>query len=334
MPQKQLSYLTQVRKLRDLANKIIDHYPITVSKIKFIHYGTNATFKVIDKQHKSYLLRILPDNFHLKKALLEEIKWLNYIIKTTDILVPHLVKSCIGESWIEGIFGEHQIRYCILFEWINGKRLWKGIEKNYAFHLGKLMGQLQKNGKNLTLEHRLYWDVESLVGIQHPKHWNVEKLSDITVKQQDIIARAREFVYKKLKDYETNFPDKSGLIHGDLNPNNIIVQNKRYAVIDFDDCGIGLYGYDIANALHAFQNLIKGSPEKNYRALEESLFNGYTETMPLSQVDIDTMPYFLLAQRLSGVGALELRKNNTRMRSYFLTAVNNVIETFQKCVNK
>ena len=98
------------------------------------------------------------------------------------------------------------------------------------------------------------------------------------------------------------------MFHADLNPNNVVVRQNNYAVIDFDDCGIGFYGSDLAVALFAFEFLTEGNPQKNFFALKEALFQGYADHMPLTQDDVDMSPYFLLAQKLGAIGSLELRK--------------------------
>lgn len=323
----QVTYLMQVRKLRKLAFDIVSNYPIKISAINLITYGANAIFKVTDNRNKKYVLRILSSNYHTKEAVLEELKWLEFILKKIDIRVPKAIQNKTGNYIVKT--DDHEPRYCNMFQWIEGKRLWKGIDKNYAYHLGKIMGQLQKNGRGLKIRHRIYWDTEGLVGTKRPRYWNLDNLSSISIKQQDIIKHARQCAYEQLIKYEKFYPEKSGLIHGDLQPNNILVQKSEYAVIDFDDCGIGLFGYDIANALHAFQNLIKGSPEKNYHILEHALIEGYREDMPFDQRDVDILPCFILAQKLNGVAALELRKDTPKLRSYFPIAVEDAINFFK-----
>ena len=72
------------------------------------------------------MLRISPANFHTKNAILEEFEWLNCILKSTALSVPKPIYSSQGEYLVEhnhpGVSG---IRYCALFEWIEGRHLWK-----------------------------------------------------------------------------------------------------------------------------------------------------------------------------------------------------------------
>ena len=42
--------------------------------------------------------------------------------------------------------------------------------------------------------------------------------------------------------------DNFGLIHADLHARNVLVQGNKLQIIDFDDCGYGWHGYEIAVA--------------------------------------------------------------------------------------
>lgn len=75
------SYLSQVRRLRALANKALAEYPIKVKALKFIQNGENATFRVLSTKGQTYLLRIHRKNYHTKPAILEEIAWLDHLTK-------------------------------------------------------------------------------------------------------------------------------------------------------------------------------------------------------------------------------------------------------------
>lgn len=52
--------------------------------------------------------------------------------------------------------------------------------------------------------------------------------------------------FQALAKSETNF----GLIHGDYNTGNILLQDGRAKVFDFDDCAYHWYDYEIANTIY------------------------------------------------------------------------------------
>lgn len=50
----QPSYLSQVRKLRQMAEQVVKSYPIQNPQIQFIHHGENTTFKVSSTKRVIY----------------------------------------------------------------------------------------------------------------------------------------------------------------------------------------------------------------------------------------------------------------------------------------
>lgn len=330
IPFEQASYLTQIIRLRALATDVVKKFPIKVKTLNFIRHNANAIFQIKDTQNKKYCLRIHPVDYNTEDAILEEFKWLNIILETTNIPVPKPIynheQKYLAKQTHTGISG---LRYCDMLEWLDGKFLWKGINKKYPYNLGVLMAQLQANGKNLQIKHRCdYWDADALVGTEKARCKNVEHLSDISHGQQKIITSARAFVHEKLKGYQASYPDKFGLIHGDLNPNNIIIKNNRYGAIDFDDCGTGLYGVDLATPLIAFEHLAEDQG-KIFNELKEALFLGYSEYMPLTQMDIDMSPYFMLALKLHTLGWVALKKDNPKLRPWILKCAERTIAFFE-----
>lgn len=327
---EQASYLSKVMRLRALAQVALDAYPIKVKSIEFIKLSANAIFRVVDSRNKRYQLRINPKIYHNAQAVLEEIKWLNHIKNKTNILVPTPISNKNGEYAIECVHsGVSTPRFCTLFEWLPGKRRWKSIDENYAFNLGLLISQLQQVGKNVNIKHRNYWDADRLVGTTKAKFYNVEKLHDVTITEQKWITTARRVVHHKLKQYEKLHKDKFGLIHGDMQPNNILVDKGKYAVIDFDDCGIGLYGVDLGTALCAFEHIAEGDKRKSFQNLQDSLLQGYAQHMPLTQKDIELLPYFMLSIKLMTIGWLEIRRDNSQIRRYHSIGVKRAIRFFR-----
>ena len=90
---EQVSYLTQVKRLRELATEVVKLYPFKVKKMEFIKYSANAIFKITDIQNKQYVLRINPTGHHTQQAITEEITWIHHIINTTNLSVPLPVKT-------------------------------------------------------------------------------------------------------------------------------------------------------------------------------------------------------------------------------------------------
>ena len=325
-----VSYLTQVKRLRELATEVVKLYPFQVKTMKFIKFSANAIFKITDIQDKQYILRINPIGHHSQQGILEEIAWIHHIINTTSLVVPTPVKTMDEQYVVEA---KHPLisssRFCMVFEWLPGKKRWKSINEQYACNLGSVSARLQKSGQGLVMKHRHNWLADSLAGTDTARFYNIDQLSEVSLEEQKNITTARRAVHDKLKHYEIVHKDKTGVIHSDLQPNNILVYKGQHAVIDFDDCGVGFYGYDLAGALCAFEHVTEADKSKDFMKLSGALFNGYSKFMPLSEEDMQLIPYFMLASKLMTISWLEARKANSSLRYYFPIAIKRAIHFFQ-----
>lgn len=324
------SYLTQVKRMHLIAQEALENYPIKVKKIELKRYAANATYKVTDFHNKNYQLRIHPKEWHTKAEILEELHWLKHLRKTTDIVSPRPIPAKSGQYVIKCGHSLQSIRLCELFEWLPGRKRWHSINKQYAQDLGELVGKLHKNGQSMRIKHRHFWNADSLVGTNKARYYNVEKLSYVNKNQQTIITKARREVYSELNHYEKIYKNKSGLIHGDVQPNNILYLHHNIEIIDFDDCGIGLYIYELATALHAFYQLTNRNKNKSYKELEKALFDGYSKVMPLAEEDIQLVPYCILAVKLMTIGWLEHNKDNLNLRQHYSPAIEGAIQYFEQ----
>ena len=85
-------------------------------------------------------------------------------------------------------------------------------------------------------------------------------------------------------------PDRWGLIHGDMRRANLLEHEGALAVIDFDDCGFGWFGSDLAAAL----SFIEHTPEAP--DLVASWLDGYASVA--EPTDVELVPSFVMLRRL------------------------------------
>jgi Ser/Thr protein kinase RdoA (MazF antagonist) len=94
--------------------------------------------------------------------------------------------------------------------------------------------------------------------------------------------------------------DAYGLIHGDLQANNIVVADDRLTVIDFAACEESWFVRDIAIALYFY--LWEPHPAQDNRSFASSfldhLLDGYTSEHALSAFWLNQIPTFLKLQEL------------------------------------
>lgn len=85
-----------------------------------------------------------------------------------------------------------------------------------------------------------------------------------------------------------------GMIHADLVRENILLEGDEVNFIDFDDCGFGYRGFDLATCLRANRT------EPDYPALKAALLARYAALRPLP--DPDLLPLMLALRGLTYVG--------------------------------
>ena len=323
VPFKESKYLTQVRRLRNLAVQALKKYNLQVKKIEFINHGENATFKVSDKKGKAYLLRIHRGDYHTTAAIQEELQWLAKLGKEAKLSIPRPLKSKTGELLIEVTNLEVGTRQCCLFKWLPGRFIEKSLNPKQMYQLGQMIAHLHQAPPKT--KHRHYWNAGGLVG-PSPKFGSLKNLHSVTPQQQKKILRASQIVFKKLKRFEKKYPNRMGLIHADLHFRNVLLVDNKIGAIDFDDCGHGFFAYDILIPLISAEGILGKKGKKKFPALKKALIDGYKTGQKWDQADDEILEYLKSARKLTMLGWLNSRSDNPRLKKYMKKAVKSSIE--------
>ncbi|BBM88242.1 phosphotransferase enzyme family protein [Candidatus Uabimicrobium amorphum] len=325
IPFAQASERSQAYRLRKLAMAVIEQYPLAIKKVNYIQNGENATFQLIDKKGKKYLLRVHRYGYHTTQAIQEELQWLISIGKSTDIQVPQPIKSKSGTHFV---IVKHPAmshpRHCAVFHWVEGRFLWKHTNENYMHKLGALIAQLQKTGKKRKIQHRKYWSIDGLIG-RNSKFGDLEDVIGIPRKQHNLLIRARDSIYEMMILYEKNNPKKVGLMHADLHFGNFVVNKGVLGAIDFDDSGVGLHSYDLAIPMRSLAFFTEYEKRSDLSQLCAALLEGYAEHMPLNEKDIQHVKTFQAIRQLVMLGWLQSRSDIPRLKKRIPIAAKNAM---------
>lgn len=295
------------------ANEALVAFPIVHTQVELISQSENYTFYVKDSENNPYVLRIHRPEYHTLEELQSEQLWTE-AMKRSGIDVPVSVRTKEGAGYTSVVLGS-KTRYAGMLEWVEGNPLSDTIAKVHDTEnlaewfsiLGRLMASLHEHAVNWSVpEHfkRHSFDVDGFTG-ENPfwgRYWETPAL---TTKERQDLKSFRKLLQQILHKFGS-MNDAYSLIHADLHPHNVIVNEERLHIIDFDDCGFGWHAYDLAVALYN---------ERHSHALDRLLevtIKGYEEVRPIADQTVDVIPLFFIIRNLASIGWISARPDLNR----------------------
>lgn len=145
---------------------------------------------------------------------------------------------------------------------------------------------------------RMTWDFAGTIGSDnnfygtdyHAPRW----LSEKALHQIDAaVALCHEHMQHYTKNAATY-----GMIHSDMRAANLLADHGDITILDFDDCGMGYYMYDIASVVALMEH--RGDlPE-----VIHELLAGYQTIRPLTDADRDMVWTFIIMRRVGMLQSL------------------------------
>ena len=286
----------------DLRKKVAALYGFNNNiKIKIIKYSENITYLIEDDEKKAkYVLRLCRPEYHDKEELESEMLWINTIKETTDLYIADSYPGINGDrvQQVTLLLGnEYEIEfYCCLFLFLKGENLrnLRGEELNKSIEkIGQIIATLHNQvlkwepalSKKLK---RFTWNFEDF--FSQSARWGVWRdFPNLTDEERNLYDKAEKLIKKRLIEYGKE-NDRYGLIHTDLNLNNVIVDGSKVQIFDFDDCGYGWFLYDMSTTLLEY--------EDNLEDMLESWLKGYESIRSLSQEDYKQIMTFIVLRKI------------------------------------
>lgn len=259
------------------------------AEISFLNVSENATFKLVS-EHGTAALRIHRHGYHAPGAIESELAWQDALRDGAGVRTPRIIRSAAGERIISVDDPGGAPRQCVLFEFL------PGVEPTGDFErLGAITARMHQHARTWQRPAgftRFAWDAEAAFGLEQRggKRWGDWRGAvGLDAEGRALLEQAETAVTEMLAALGTA-PERWGLIHGDLRQANLLDDAGSLAVIDFDDCGLGWFTYDLAAAL----SFVEHSPD--VPALIDSWLRGYRTVA--EPVDVEMIPTFVLYRRL------------------------------------
>ncbi len=200
------------------------------------------------------------------------------------------------------IRGVPEPRQVDLSAWVDGRSLADVLTDDSDPHvimealntIGQLAARIHNQATGWQLPEgfvRHAWDAEGLAGEQ-PFWGRFWELPDLTRSQCALIIEARDRVYADLLAYGQSNETYS-LIHADLLPDNILIEDKTIRIIDFDDAGFGWHQFELATVLMNYLGT------DYFDMARDALIAGYRRERDLSDEALSFLPLFYLARALT-----------------------------------
>ena len=301
------------KALTDLAKKSLKEWDLDVQSINLHLQSENTVFKVEDKDGNEYALRVHRKGYHDLDELNSEHNWTS-CLSNAGLSVPEAVPTANGEAYATVFFNDSdEFRYVGLVKWMEGTILDNLILELKEKEVGDLynsLGRVVAKFHQVTMNwdvpedfKRHSFDIEGFVGNEPfwGRFWEAKNASDDERDKLSLIRKNIENSLSKLPRDISSF----GMIHADMHSQNVLIQEDKLSVIDFDDAGFGWYGFDLAVAV--WDRLDFTATGCHFDIAYEALIAGYLKEYPNTQDIIDTIPTFLLMRTMMIIRWIEDR---------------------------
>ncbi|GGK29793.1 Ser/Thr protein kinase RdoA (MazF antagonist) [Caldalkalibacillus uzonensis] len=306
------SWGKSVQKFNKVANcAILLFFTDDQPTVKLLDYSENATYLVESRiTGQKNILRVCRPDYHKKSQIESELAWMRAIDQQSPIEVPVPVSGTNGE-YVQSVKLENDPReyHCTMFTFLEGQAPDENNEQELIHQfeiLGEITAHLHNHSQNWqeaqTLD-REPWDYETILG-ENPKWGRWQDGVAITPERKKLFQEVSEVIKRRLEKFGKG-PDRFGLIHADLRLANLLVEDNKIKVIDFDDCGFGWYLFDLGAALSFIEH-------KPYvPELVKAWVKGYRKVRPLSEEEEQEIPTFIMLRRLMLISWIGSRDNET-----------------------
>lgn len=284
-----------------------------------LKYGENAIFRV-ELDGRFAVLRLHREGYHDPRALLSELEWMR-ALGEGGVRVPQPVPGLDGGLLYEIACGRDSApQHVDVVSWVDGNPL--GTNGRLLAHAGeRLVTLFNAVGRLAAQVHsvsdlwtppadfrRPDWGVNGLLG-ESPVWGRFWDSGWLTAAQADRMRSIRQAVRAKLVSLEANLD--TGLIHGDLVRENVMVSGETVSFIDFDDGGFGFRLYDLAVMIASYRT------EPSLDRITDAIVQGYRGLRPLSDEQVALLPMFVLLRNLAYVGWISDRPDIPGSRTLF-----------------
>lgn len=309
--------MTSEAKARAMALSALAHWGGATEAPRLVCHRENIVFEATLRSGAHVALRLHRPGYQSRAAVEAELEWCE-ALAARGFATPRPVRAVNGR-----LTAHLERRSVSCVTWLEGAPVGAGDQplsqdRDTVAAQGRALGRLLAQLHNLTDEgaaparfEREEWNAAALLG-EHPLWGRFWDNPTLAADERALLLAAREkarAVLQIAQDY--------GPIHADVLRENVLAGPDGYALIDFDDCGLGYRLYDLGTAL------VQGVGDPMLEVLAKGLVAGYTAHRPAAEAQIALLPAFVALRSLASAGWVMTRvaPDDPRMRAYAERAV-------------
>ncbi|MDP1879158.1 MAG: phosphotransferase [Actinomycetota bacterium] len=263
------------------------------AEVTLLNVSENGTFRVDDPVQGRSVLRVHRTGYHSQEAILSELDWIAALREDGIVSTPAFMPALDGQRVVTARTPDGGERHVVRFAWVDGvepteDRLAQDFEE-----LGAITARLHIHSKAWTRPAeftRFVWDYDTSIG-DHG-HWGRwQEGLGIGPAETAILDRCSTRIRERLAAYGKG-PERFGLVHADMRLANLLVNGPAVNVIDFDDCGLSWFMYDLGSSLSFIEH------EPYVPELVDAWVQGYRSVSPMSAEEEAELPTFIMLRRM------------------------------------
>jgi len=253
-------------QLRRLARAALDQQGIRVRRLRRMRRHSNHLVRADTTAGQRLVVRVCLPGGRSDAELDAELAWLAALARDTGLTVP-LARFSTRVASPEFPAGAR----CIGFTWVPGRPCGPRPSRQLVADLGRVIGTLHDHAARFHPPPGFTRPSLDITRLTWAGTWHAAQLNRRPIDPQVrlLLGQAAETVGEVLAGLGQD-PAGYGLVHADLDLDNVLDHHGQARVIDFDDTSWGHYALDLAIAAD-------GAPD----ALRPVLLAGYQAMRPL-----------------------------------------------------
>jgi Ser/Thr protein kinase RdoA (MazF antagonist) len=273
----------------------------------------NAVYELRRPEGERTVLRIHRHGYHTLEALQSELQWMQ-ALNDAGVETPDVIRTADGDLFAQ-VRCAHtgQEHLCDLLGWVDGDALGR-CEDPQSLGSAQILGTYRTVGQTAARIHqfsstwplpagftRPHWDLDGCLG-EHDSLWGCwQDLAVLTPPEREVLGAGAARITTLLQAFG-RAPDRYGLVHADLVPDNLIDDGQRIVVLDFDDSGFGWHLWELVTAVFWYLDT------PHYAPALQGYVEGYRSVRDLPDEHLALLPAFLLLRSLVYMGWMHTRR--------------------------